>query len=108
IGYSDVTPTVSITKSHTGTIQEGTSGQQIVYHFTVSNTSPASSDPVTVTGLADTLLGDLMSEFLAANGNSTVIAYGTSASFDVTYNVPVANAGAAINNTVTVYVHDDE
>src|SRR5262249_61329843 len=76
ITYQDVTPTVSITKSHTGTINEGTAGQQIVYHFTVTNTSPATTDPITVINLSDTVLCHLLSAFQAANGNNHVIAYG--------------------------------
>src|SRR5207245_518871 len=106
--YQDVTPSISIGKSHSGTINEGTSGQTITYHFTVTNTSTASTDPVTVTSLTDTVLGDLLTAFKAANGGSATLAYGASKSFDVTYTAPVANAGAVIANTVTVNAHDDE
>src|SRR5205823_1576561 len=52
VTYQDVTPSVSISKSHTGTINEGTSGQTLTYHFTVTNASTASTDPVTVTSLS--------------------------------------------------------
>jgi hypothetical protein len=108
ISYTNVVPTVSITRSHAGTIHEGTSGQQITYHFTVTNTSPASTDPVTVTSLSDTALGDLLGTFQAAKGGSAEIVDGASVSFEVTYTAPAANAGTLINNTVTVNVHDDE
>ena len=108
VSYGDVLPSVTISKSHTGTISEGTAGQTITYHFTVTNSSAATTDPVTVSSLSDSVLGNLMSAFLAANGNSAVITDGQSVSFDVVYNVPVANANALINNTVTVNVQDDE
>src|SRR5436309_2018972 len=38
------------------TINEGTAGQTLVYSFTVTNTSTATTDPVTVTSLSDTVL----------------------------------------------------
>src|SRR5207248_1894274 len=74
--YQNVNPTISITKSHTGTINEGTAGQVLTYSFTVANTSTATTDPVTVTSLTDTVLGDLLGAFKAANGGSATIAYG--------------------------------
>src|SRR5205807_1177160 len=95
-------------KSHTGTINEGTAGQVLTYSFTVSNTSTATTDPVTVTSLTDTVLGDLLPAFTAANGGSATLAYGASKTFTVTYTAPVANAGVVIANTVSASASDDD
>src|SRR5207237_6860140 len=74
--YQNVNPTISITKAHTGTINEGTANQVLVYSFTVTNTSTASTDPVTITALSDTVLGNLLQAFKDANGGSATLAYG--------------------------------
>src|SRR5262249_19802349 len=108
ITYQDVRSEERRVENETGTINEGTSGKTISYHFTVTNTSTASTDPVTETSLSDTVLGNLLPAFEAANGGSDVIAFGGHVSFDATYTAPVQNAGAQINNTVTVNAHDDE
>ncbi|MFM7097808.1 MAG: hypothetical protein ACKO16_10400 [Gemmataceae bacterium] len=108
VTYDDVKPMIDIQKSHTGTINEGTSGQVLVYSFTVSNMSTASTDPVTVSSLSDSVLGDLMPAFMAANGGSAVIPFSGSVTFSVSYTAPVANAGVVIANTVTVIGQDDE
>ncbi len=109
VTYDDVAPSVSITKSHTGTINEGTAGQTLVYSFTVTNTSAATTDTLTVTSLDDPLLGgSLLSAFVAANGGSAVLAHGQSVTFTKSYSAPVANAGVTIDNTVTVTGHDDD
>src|SRR5947199_87 len=92
---------------HTGTINEGTAGQVLTYTFVVTNTSTATTDPVTVTSLTDTVLGDLLPAFITANGSAT-LAYGASRSFTVTYTAPVANAGVVIANTVSVSAKDDD
>ncbi len=109
VTYQDVAPAITVTKSHTGVIAEGTAGQTLTYRFTVTNTSTATTDPVTVTSLTDTLLGDLLSAFTTANGGSATLAFGASKSFDVVYSVPATgNAGVVIANTVTVSAHDDD
>src|SRR5262249_30218199 len=93
ITYDDVTPSVSITTSHSGTITEATAGQTIIYHFTVLNPSTARSDSITAPCPYTTLFRSLMSAFQTANGGSAVIAFGAQVSFDAIYSVPVANAG---------------
>src|SRR5205823_29014 len=72
VSYQDVTPSVSISKSHTGTINEGTAGQTLVYHFTVTNTSTASTAPVTILSLHDALPIYLLPAFTAANGSAVL------------------------------------
>ncbi len=109
VTYQDVAPAITVTKSHSGTIDEGTADQTLTYRFTVTNTSTATTDPVTVTSLTDTVLGDLLSAFTTANGGSATLAFGASKSFDVVYSVPATgNAGVVIANTVTVSAHDDD
>src|SRR5436189_217474 len=53
VTYTNVNPTIKVTKSaDVSTISEGGVGNQtVVYTYTVKNTSPASTDPVTVTSL---------------------------------------------------------
>ena len=108
VAYQDVKPMIDIMKSHTGTINEGESGQVLTYSFTVTNTSTATTDPVTVSSLSDTVLGDLLGAFKAANGGSAVLPFGGSVTFTVDYTAPVANAGVVIANTVVVIGQDDE
>jgi hypothetical protein len=81
-------------------------GEPATYAFTIRNTSPASTDPVTVTSVVDTLLGDLTGAALAANGGADlVLAPGASFTFSVTGPAPAAGPVAG---TVTVTAHDDE
>src|SRR5439155_978162 len=57
---TDLTPTITVTKSVSpGTVQEGTSGQQVTYTYLVTNTSAASTDPLTLTELLDDRAGDI-------------------------------------------------
>ncbi|HZM78927.1 MAG TPA: hypothetical protein VFC19_24630, partial [Candidatus Limnocylindrales bacterium] len=110
VQYDDVAPTIDITKSVSpGSINEGGVGNQnVTYTYTVHNTSLASTDPVTVTSLADDKAGDLLAAFIAANGGSAVLAPGASVTFSVTQALPVGNAGASYTNVVTALGHDDE
>jgi sugar lactone lactonase YvrE len=77
-------------------------GTPVTYTFTVTNTSPARTDPVTVTSVADDRLGELIDAARAANGGADVVlAPGQSFTFSATD--PVSGPG-----TVTVTAHDDE
>jgi sugar lactone lactonase YvrE len=81
-------------------------GDPAAYTFTIRNTSPAGTDPVTVTSVTDTLLGDLTAAARAANdGADIVLAPGASFTFSAAS--PPLNAGA-VTGTVTVGGHDDE
>src|SRR5204863_8527770 len=86
------TALISISKSHTGTINEGTAGQTLVYHFTVTNTSTASTDPVTLTSLSDTVLGNLLPAFTADHESATLNS-GDAKSSDAPYSLTEHNAG---------------
>src|SRR5262245_65562728 len=50
---SDATPAIAVQKSGPATIAEGNTA---TYGFTITNTSPASNDPVTVTSVVDNFL----------------------------------------------------
>src|SRR5205823_2886264 len=104
VTYTDVTPTIDISKSVSpASISEGGVGvQTVTYTYTVTNTSPASTDPLTLTSLSDDKAGNLLAAFMAANGNSNVLAAGAAVTFSVTQALPVDNAGASFTNTVTV------
>jgi hypothetical protein len=80
-------------------------GDPATYTFTIRNTSPAATDPVTVTSVTDTALGDLTAAARAANGGADlVLAPGQAFTFSYT---AVSTAGPAAG-TVTVRGHDDE
>ena len=51
----------------------GREGEPATYTFTITNTSLASTDPVMVTSVTDTLLGDLTAAARAANGGADVV-----------------------------------
>src|SRR5262249_36977565 len=110
--YQPVTPALTMNKSHTRSQNEGTGEQGRTYSFTVTNTSTATTDPVTVTSLSDSVLTpagiDLLAAFTPANSGSATLAYGASRTFTVNYTAPVANAGVVIANTVSVSGRDDE
>jgi sugar lactone lactonase YvrE len=81
-------------------------GGTATYTFTITNTSPVHTDPVTVTSVVDTALGDLTAAARAANGGADVVlAPGRGFAFVATGPAPGAGPVAA---TVTVTAHDDE
>src|SRR6185295_18829951 len=110
VTYTNVLPTIDITKSVTPTsVSEGGIGSQsVTYTYTVTNTSPATTDPVTVTSLVDDKAGNLLAAFIAANGGSAVLAPAAFATFTFTQTVTTSNVGATFVNTVNVSGSDDE
>jgi hypothetical protein len=104
---TDVPPSITIVKTGPATISEG--GENVIYHFTITNHS-GTTDPVTLTSLTDTVYGNLLDDAVAANGgNPIVLASGQSYSFD--FDPPgdlVLNAGESETNVVTVVGTDDE
>ena len=96
VHYVDVLPSIVVTKTPDPTfVYEGTAGQTITFTFTITNTSLASTDPVTLTSVSDTdnQLGDLLADAIAANGGSAELMPGASLTFTKTVPVPVQNAG---------------
>src|SRR5262249_61408888 len=60
ITVSDATPTITVTKSAGVTsAAEGMSGQTVAFTYTIHNTSTG-TDPLTVTSLLDSSLGELL------------------------------------------------
>jgi hypothetical protein len=87
----------------------GVGNQTIIYTYTITNTSSASTDPVTITSVLDDKLGDLTATAVATNGgNPIVLAPNASFTFTSSTTAPVQNAGASFTNLVTASGHDDE
>src|SRR5262249_52932124 len=107
LNVADVPPGISVDKSGPATVAEG---QTATYSFTITNTSLASTDPVTVTSVVDDKLGDLTGAANAAwlaqgHTGPIVLAQGQGFTFSVTS--AVLAAGAVVN-TVIVRGTDDE
>src|SRR5262249_4056197 len=108
VTVTDVAPSITVAKTGPATVVEGST---VTYAFAITNTSPASTDPVTVTSVVDDKLGDLTAAANAAwlaQGNSgpMILAPGETFSFSFT-TAATLNAGTVVN-TVTVTGHDDE
>src|SRR5262249_2531082 len=85
LNVADVQPSIAVTK----TVAPIAEGNTATYHYTITNTSTASTDPVTVTSVIDDKLGDLTAAAIAANGgNPIVLAPGASFSFSFTTTTP--------------------
>ena len=97
-------PTISIDKNAPATIVEGNTA---TYSFLITNTSAASTDPVTITQVSDDVLGDLTAAALAANGGVAIV-LAPGATFSFTYTTLTALNVGVITNTVTVTGQDDE
>src|SRR5262249_6992917 len=105
---TDVAPTITVDKTGPATAAEGST---ITYGFAITNTSPAGTDPVTITSVADDKLGGLTAAASAAclaqgHGGPIVLAPGKTSSFTAT-TATALDAGTVVN-TVTVRGHDDE
>src|SRR5262249_23237500 len=108
VTVTNVAPTITVDKSAPVTVAEGNT---VTYSFTITNTSPASTDPVTITSVIDTVLGNLTSAASAAwisQGNSGPIVLAQAEIFSFTFTTPTALNAGAVTNTVTVSGHDDE
>src|SRR5207249_578163 len=85
-------------------VDEG--GASTTYTFTITNNSVV-TDPVTVTSISDTVLGNLLGAAETANGGPIVLASG--GSFTFTYTTTLTqNVGDSVTNVVTVHAKDDE
>ena len=106
---TDVTPSLSASAStNVSSVEEGGVGSQsVTYTYTVTNTSPATTDPVTISAIGDGS-GDLLADLKAANGGSDTIAYGHHVTFMVTETVPTNNVGTIYTNPLSVSGADDE
>src|SRR5262249_9111090 len=107
VTVTNVNPTVEIDKTGPATISEG---QTATYSFTITNTSPAVTDPITVTSVVDDVLGDLTpfaNAEWAAEGNTGPIVLAKGDTFTFTFTTGPLSPGS-YTNTVKVISHDDE
>src|SRR5262249_28740136 len=63
VTVTNVAPTIAVDKTGPATVAEGSAA---TYGFTITNTSPASTELVTVTSVVDDVLGDLTTAATAA------------------------------------------
>src|SRR5262249_3137005 len=105
---TNVTPTITVDKTAPATIAEGNT---VTYSFAITNTSPASTDPVTITSVIDNVLGNLTAAAnpaWLAQGNSGSIVLDQNASFTFSFTTTTALNAGPVTNTVTVSGRDDE
>lgn len=69
-------------------------GQQVTYTYELCNTGEEDLD---VTSLTDTIIGDILSNFIAANGGSSTLAIGECVTFDVVFTIPNVPTGPYFN-----------
>ena len=106
VTYVNSAPSITVDKSVVN-INEGNTA---TYTFAITNTSPASTDPVVITSVQDSVLGDLTAAAEAAwvaQGNTGAIVLVQNQTFTFTVATAVLNAGT-VSNTVTVTGRDDE
>ena len=101
---SDVLPSITIDKTGPATIAEGNTA---TYNFTITNTSSASTDPVTITSVIDNVLGNLTAAALAANGNNPIV-LNPGQNFAFSFMTTSAQDAGTVVNTVTATGQDDE
>ena len=128
VTYSDVDPAITVVKtvdadgevfSDSESVAEGTAGQTVDYQYVLTNTSPASTDPLTITSLVDdrgtVAPGDDINVLTAGTRVQTggdedeLLESGETWTYTVTdVVVPAQNAGTTFINTATVNAIDDE
>src|SRR5262249_23724775 len=105
VTVTNVAPTIAVNKTGPATVAEGDTA---TYSFTITNTSPASTDPVTITSVVDDTLGDLTTvanTAWAAQGHAVPIVLAPGQSFTFSFTTSPLNPGTIVN-TVTVSGND--
>ena len=87
----------SVTTSVSSVPEGGVGNQSVTYTYTVTNTSQASDDAVTISEIGDNS-GSLLTAFEAANGGTATIPYGGSVTFS-------ASDGAGAKRVHDVHQH---
>ena len=101
----DVQKTVKSTGSFGETASQPEPGGAFSYQVVVTNTSSASSDPLTLTELTDDVYGDLNGKGTCSVPQTIAVGGSYTCQFDGTFN---GNPGASETDTVTATGHDDE
>ena len=109
VNVSYVPPSLlpSVTTSVSSVPEGGVGNQLVTYTYTVTNTSQASDDAVTISEIGDNS-GSLLTAFEAANGGSATIPYGGAVTFSASETAPVQNAYTTYTNTLNVSGAVDE
>ena len=89
-------PCVTVEKS--ANVTQALVGDTIIYSYTVCN---CGTEPLTVTSVVDSRLGDLIADFIVANGGSAILAIDTCVTLFETVTVDGPNP-SPLTNTVTV------
>jgi hypothetical protein len=109
VTINDLIPAISVVKTVSPTSFLEPTGD-VTFTVVVKNESSASSDPLTITALSDSIYGDLSASCLDSNGHSLVdqtVTVGGSVS--CTFMATISgNAGYSETDTVTAYGKDDE
>ena len=108
VTVTDRAPSLTVNKTAPAGISEG---NVVTYNFAITNTSPASTDPVTVTSVVDNVLGDLTSAANAAwiaQGHTGPIVLAQNEVFAFSFTTPAPLDAGTVVNLVTVSGQDDE
>ena len=112
VTYNNVDPAITIEKTvEPSAVQEGgVDGQTVTYTYVLTNTSEASTDPLTVLSLVDDQAGDILEAgTLVDDGDGdALLAPGESWTYTIDQTVAVGNVGDEYTNMVTVTAADDE
>src|SRR5205809_107325 len=106
VTYANRNPAIQVVKSVSpGSVLEGTSGQNVTYSYVVTNTSAASTDPLSVV-LSDS---DGTPTFVGGDSNNDgLLQQDETWSYTLTVAAPVGNVGDSHVNTATATGTDDE
>src|SRR5205814_717207 len=103
VSFTDVRPEErrARTDSVASVREGGARNQSVTYTYVVTNDSKASTDPLTVSSVLDSKLGELLTAPLT-------LAPGASATLTKTVTLAAQDANTDLTNTVTVTAADDE
>ncbi|MHB9037528.1 MAG: ice-binding family protein [Armatimonadota bacterium] len=99
-----IAPVPCVTVVKTANPEVASVGDVIAYTYTVCN---CGVQPLTVNSVVDSRLGDLIADFIAANGGSAILTLGACATFSKTYTVLTTDI-APLVNSVTVIANNGE
>ena len=112
VTYNNVDPAITVEKmgEPTAVAEGGVNGQTVTYTYVLTNTSEASTDPLTVLSLVDDQAGDILEAgTLVDDGDGdALLAPGESWTYTIDQTVAVGNVGDEYTNMVTVTAADDE